>query len=149
MRHWEKLQLLNLTLACSNSTVCFPVLVFLFQAQRLGPILLDIGDGGTWETTRKPWGESSYPRWVWESCISDALALCSILPLCGKILLYTIEFNCSEKLWIWVCRTVSWNLKQNIMKGLLIWSFISCGNTSVEEEAGEYIRTSCEFQWYK
>lgn len=147
MRHWEKLQLLNLILACSNFTA---FLVLLFQAQRFGIPMCWISEmGRTWETTWKPRGESSFPCWVWGSCNSDTLALCSILPLCGKMLLYMVKFNCSEKLWIWVCRTVSLNLKQNLMEDLLIWSFISCGNTSVEEEAGEYIRTRCEFQWYK
>lgn len=53
-RHWEKLQLLNLILACYNFTVRFPF--FLAATDVRDPNMLGIWDGGTWETMRKPWG---------------------------------------------------------------------------------------------
>lgn len=87
-------------------------LVLLSQTQKLGIPMCWVSEmRGTWETTRKPWGESSFSILGLGILQFRDTTLCSILPLCGKMLLYIIKFNCSEKLLIWFWRIVSLNLK--------------------------------------
>lgn len=64
----------NCLTSCSNFTVCFAFSVLLSPPQKLGIPMCWLSEvEGTRETTWKPWGESSFPFWVWEFCSLDTL----------------------------------------------------------------------------